>query len=191
MSALTVVYLNVSRNVLAAVTRATPPGAGEPVNALVGTGLPVRAVGSRPTQLEVPASLLAIATVDKTLPDVVIDPQGFHVIDDPQDKTRREVKPFPPETPSSPRVHLALTHAHGAVVTLKNVPPTTSRQAVVVLLQITQPPQTPQILAPVTVTGDAAGTTVAGGAEFNSGERWEFAVFVELMRPKAISQLVT
>ena len=40
MTMLTVVYLQSTGNVLATLTRAAPPGPGEPVTALVGTSHP-------------------------------------------------------------------------------------------------------------------------------------------------------
>jgi hypothetical protein len=188
MSALTVVYLESTRNVLAALTRAAPPGVGEAVKALVGTSLPVRAVGLTTTHFAFPASLLAAVTVDDTLPSVVIDPQAFQVTDDPQDKTLHEVEPYPPATPSSPAVTVTLDTSNGAVVTLQNVTTTTSLSAVVVLQKVTTPPQAARILTPVTVTGSLSGTTVAPASGFLAGETWEFSAFVRGMPPNAISQ---
>jgi hypothetical protein len=186
MSVLTVICLDSTQNVLAALTRAVPPGAGEAVATLVGTSLPVRAVGPTPTHLAFPASLLAAVTVNDTQPDVVVDPQAFQVIDDPQDKTVHEVQPYPPTTPSSPIVNLKLDTTNGAVVTLQHVAAGTSLQGVVVLQKITTPPQAATILAPVTVTD--AGTPVAAATDFATGETWEFSAFVPGIPPNAISQ---
>lgn len=186
MSALTVVYLDSTRNVLAALTRAAPPGAGEPVTALVGNGLPVRAVGPTSTHFAFPVKILAAVTVSDTLPDVVIDPQAFQVVDDPQNKTLHHVTSFPPATASSPNVGLTLDTTNGAVVTLQNVPFGTSLQAVVVLQKVTTQPQAARILTQQTVTD--AGLRVALGRDFATGETWEFSAFVLGLPPNAISQ---
>lgn len=188
MSALTVVYLSSTLNVLAALTRAAPPGADEAVTALVGTSLPVRAVGPTSTHFAFPASLLAAVTVNDTLPDVVVDPQAFQVADDPQGKNVPQVQPYPPAIPSSPTVSLALDTTNGAVVKLLNVTPATSLQAAVVLQKITTPPQAARILAPVTVTGSSSGTNVADASGFSTNETWEFSAFVPGMPPNAISK---
>ena len=54
MSKLTVVYLKDTGHVLAALTRADPPAAGEPVGALVDKGLPVSAIDGTPADVIVP-----------------------------------------------------------------------------------------------------------------------------------------
>lgn len=186
MSALTVVYLDSTRNVLAALTRVAPPGAGETVKAFVGTSLPVRGVGLISTHFALPASLLAVVTVSDTMPDVVIDPQAFQVVDDPQDTTLRDVAPFPPPL-GNPKVSLTLDLTNGAAAKLQNVAPATSRQAVVVLQNVTtSPPQAATILGPLNVTD--AGTPVAPASDFATGETWEFSAFVLGMPPNAISQ---
>jgi hypothetical protein len=188
MSVLTVVYLDSTRNVLAAVTRAAPPGAAEPASTFVGNSLPVRAVGLTSTHFALPVTLLAAATVDDTLPGVVIEPQAFQLVDDPQNKALHQVTPFPQATTTSPTVGLALDTIDGAVVTLQNVTPGTSLQAVVVLQNVTTQPQAARILAKVNVTD--AGTPVAPSTDFAPGETWEFSAFVSGMPPNAISQIL-
>jgi hypothetical protein len=188
VSTLTVVYLTSTGNVMAALTRAAPPGAGEAVTALVGTSLPVRGVGLTSAHFAFPASLLAAATVNDTLPDAVIDPQAFQVIQDPQGKTV-QVQPYPPATLTTPAVSLILDTAKGAVVTLNNVTAATSLQAAVVLQNVTTtPPQAARVLAPVTVTGGTSGTVVAAPTDFGTSQTWEFSAFVPGMPPVAISQ---
>ena len=68
MSKLTVVYLKTTGHVLAALTRAAPPEGDEPVTALVGTSLTVRASDRRWPMLPFPLELLAAVTVDDNQP---------------------------------------------------------------------------------------------------------------------------
>ena len=83
MSKLTVVFLKDTGHVLAALTRADPPTAGEQVSALVGTGLPMGAIDGTSADVIVPVANLDAVTVDDQ-PEVLLDPQGFQVVEDPQ-----------------------------------------------------------------------------------------------------------
>ena len=83
MSKLTVVFLKDTGHVLAALTRADPPAAGEQVSALVGTGLPMGAIDGTSADVIVPVANLDAVTVDDQ-PEVLLDPQGFQVVEDPQ-----------------------------------------------------------------------------------------------------------
>jgi hypothetical protein len=189
MSMLTVVYLQSTRNVLAALTRAAPPGPGEPVTALVGTSLPVRAVGSTSTNMTIPASALAAVTVNDTQPDAVLDPQGFQVVDDPQDKTVHLVTPIPPPTGSPPpTISLKLDTTNGAVMKATHVA-TPTLTLVAVLQKVTMPPQAATVIGPVTlvISSGSVSFTAAPGTEFATSETWDFAVFIQAMPPQAIS----
>jgi hypothetical protein len=81
MSKLTVIYLQATGHVLAAVTRAVPAETTEPITALIGPYLPVRSIGSdsQPVTLTFSADLLRAVTVNDQ-PNVVVNPQGFQVI---------------------------------------------------------------------------------------------------------------
>ncbi|HEX5143944.1 MAG TPA: hypothetical protein VFW21_08755 [Mycobacterium sp.] len=84
MSKLTVVYLQSTGHVLAAVTRAAPPDSAEQVTALTGPHLPVRGIGgASPVAVSFPADYLAATTVDDE-PDVLLDPHGFEVVENVQ-----------------------------------------------------------------------------------------------------------
>jgi hypothetical protein len=194
MTALTVVYLTSTGHVLAALTRATPPEAGESLDTLLGSHLPWHGTGQAAADVAFPASLLAAATVDDTWPDVsqsgtplatpLIDPQAFQFVQDPQNKTPPQVTEFA-TTAGSQAAQLALTVASGLTVTLANVPSNTSLPAVVVLQKVTTPPQAGTVLPPTTVTGAASGTVVAGTG-FTAGDTWSVFVFVQGMPPSTI-----
>jgi hypothetical protein len=190
MSMLTVVYLQSTRNVLAALTRAAPPGPGEPLKALVGTSLPVRAVGPTSTHMAIPASELAIVTVTDIQPDAVLDPHAFQVVDDPQDKTVHHVTPLPPPTGSPPpKITLTLTKTTGAVIKAEHVNNTTLTVAAV-LQKVTTPPQAATVIRPITLGPSPSPVvyTVAPGTEFAAGGPWDFAVLIQGMPPQAISK---
>jgi hypothetical protein len=192
MTALTVVYLKLTRNVLAAVTRATPPGAAEPVTALVGTALPVRAVGSTATHIAIPASELAAVTVNDTHPYAVLDPQAFQVVDDPQNKPAQQVTHLPPPAGTPPpAITLTLNKTKGAFIKVTHVH-TKMLTVAAVLQKVTMPPQAATVIGPVTI-GPSPGPvfyTFAAATEFATGETWDFAVFVQAMPPQAISKTV-
>jgi hypothetical protein len=187
MSALTVVYLKTTGHVLAALTRAAPPEGAEQVNAFVGANLPVRGIGTTPADFAFPANLLDAVTLDDSLPLAVIDPQAFQVVQDPQDKTHPKVTQFL-GTASAPATTLSLDATSGATVTVKNVPPTTSLQAVVILQKVTAPAQAATIYPPVTVTGDPNGTVVDSKAGFAAGETWNFYALVQGTPPSSLSK---
>lgn len=187
MSALTVVYLKATGHVLAALTRAAPPEGAEQVKAFVGANLPVRGIGTTPADFAFPANLLAAVTLDDSLPQVVIDPQAFQVVEDPQDKNHPKVTQFL-GTASAPTTSLLLDTSSGAKVTLTNVPPTTSLQAVVILQKVTTPAQTVIIPPPVPVTGDPNGTVVADKTGFAQSEKWNFYALVQGTPPSSLSK---
>jgi hypothetical protein len=187
MSALTVVYLKATGHVLAALTRAAPPEGAEQVNAFVDANLPMRGIGTTPADFAFPANLLAAVTLDDSLPQVVIDPQAFQVVEDPQDKTHPKVTQFL-GTASAPATSLSLEAGSGATVKLTNVPATTSMQAVVILQKVTTPAQAVTIPPPVTVTGDPNGTVVADKAGFAVGEKWNFYALVQGTPPSSLSK---
>lgn len=189
MSMLTVVYMQSTKNVLAAVTRAAPPGPGEPVKALVGTSLPVRAVGTSSTQLAIPASELAVVTVNDTQPNAVLDPHGFQVVDDPQDKTVHHVNPVHRSSPTTPKITLTLNSSAGAVIHVANVAHTMVTFDGV-LQNVLPTPQAATFTGRVTI-GPSNGTVdyqVAPASQFRSGETWDLAVFIQGMRPHATSK---
>ena len=157
MSKLTVVYLKDTGHVLAALTRADPPAGDEPVSALVGTGLPVSAIAAAAADITVPAQNLATVTVADDQPEVLINPQNFQVVQDPQGQVAPQISNV--GVPGS-TVTLTLDTAAGATVTVTNVPSATSLPAVVVLQKVTSPSLAPTILSPVTVTVGSSGTVV-------------------------------
>lgn len=187
MSKLTVVYLADTGHVLAALTRADPPAAAEPVGALVNKGLPVSAVDATAADITVPVANLASVTVDDTQPDVLVNPQNFQVVQDQQTQ-KPQVKNV---GVAGSTVGMALDHGSGATVTVTNVPTATSLPAVVVLQKVTSPGLPPTILAPVTITVGSGGTVVCDQAGFAVGDKWKAYAFVQGLVPKALALAVT
>jgi hypothetical protein len=181
MSKLTVVYLKTTGHVLAALTRADPPEGDEPVTALVGSSLTASAIGTVAADVAFPASVLAAVTVDDDQPDVLINPQNFQVVEDPQGQAPPQVKNF--GVPGI--VVLSLSTAAGAKVTVTNVPSSTSLPAVVVLQKVTSPSLAPTILSPVTVSVGPGGTVVADTTGFAPNDTWNMYAFVQGQPPVA------
>lgn len=171
MNKLTVVYLKDTGNVLAALTRADPPAADEPVTALVGTSLPVSAFDKATAGITLPVQDLAAVTVDDQ-PEVVVSPQGYQVIQDPQGAL--QVKSASPPG----QVTLAITTTGGATVTVSNASP-----AMVVLQKVTTSSPPPTILSPVTV--GPGSTTVFSKTIFAAHETWNMYAFVQGLHPAA------
>ncbi len=186
MSKLTVVYLKDTGHVLAALTRADPPQGDEPVTALVGTGLPVSSIGGLATDVILPVANLAAVTVDDNQPEVLINPQNFQVVQDPQGQAPAQVKNV---GVSGSQVLLAIDVTSGATVTVKNVPSATSLPAVVVLQKVTSPSLAPTILSPVTVTVGSTGTVVSGPTGFVKNDKWNMYAFVQGLQPAASGTL--
>ena len=182
MSKLTVVFLKDTGHVLAALTRADPPASAEPVSALVNKGLPVSAVDGTPADVILPAANLAAVTVADDQPEVLINPQNFQVIQDPQGQAPPQVKNV--GVPGS-TITLTLDAASGATVTVTGMPSATSLPAVVVLQKVTSPSLAPTILAPVTVTVGSGGTVVSDQTGFAANDRWNMLAFVQGLRPVA------
>lgn len=179
MSKLTVVFLKDTAHVLAALTRADPPAAGEQVGALVGTGLPMGAIDGTSADVIVPVANLDAVTVDDQ-PEVLLDPQGFQVVEDPQ-----QLKPPTVTSAGVPgsTVDLAISHAFGATVTVKNVPSAPSLTAVVVLQKVASPNPAPLILVSTVTVGSQ--TVVAAPNGFVTGDKWNMSAFVQTLRPAA------
>jgi hypothetical protein len=186
MSKLTVVYLKDTGHVLAALTRADPPAAAEPVGGLVNKALPMSAVDMTAADITVPVANLASVTVDDTLPEVLTSPQNFQVVQDQQTQAVR-VKNF---GVGGGTVSVALDHASGATVTVTSVPSATSLPAVVVFQKITSPSLPLTILAPVTITVGSSGTVVCDQTGFVAGDKWNVYAFVQTLLPKASAALV-
>jgi hypothetical protein len=191
MSMLTVVYMQSTNSVLAAVTRAAPPEPGEPVTALVGTSLPVSAIGQTSIQMAIPASALAAVTVNDTQPDALLHPHSFQVVDDPQDKTIHHVIPLtrPPAIPPPPKITLTLSKAAGAVIHVAHVAQTTL--TIDGVLQNVLPKlQAATLTGPVKIgpSNTAVKYPVAPGSQFQAGETWSLAVFIQGMPPHATSK---
>jgi hypothetical protein len=186
MSKLTVVYLNDTGHVLAALTRVDPPQGTEQVGALVGTGLPVSSVGGLAADFTVPVQDLAPATVDDQL-EVLLNPQGFQVVQDPQGQAPPKVKNV--GVPGS-SVDLTIAASSGAAVKVTGVSSPTTLQAVVVLQNVTTPNLAATILPTVTVTVGTA-TPVSGNTGFVTGEKWNMYAFVQGLSPTAKEVPVT
>ena len=184
MSKLTVVYLKDTGHVLAALTRADPPTAAEPVDAFVSKGLPVSSVDVTAADITVPVTNLASVTVADDQPEVLTSPQSFQVVQDPQGQAPPQVKNV---GVLGSTVSVALDHTSGATVTVTNVPSATSLPAVVVLQKITSPSLPPTILAPVTITVGAGGTVICDQTGFAAGDKWNVYAFVQGLVPKASS----
>jgi|tagenome__1003787_1003787.scaffolds.fasta_scaffold20227794_2 hypothetical protein len=180
MSKLTVVYLKDTGHVLAALTRADPSTGDKPVSALVGAGLPVSAIAETSADVTLSAQDLAAATVDDDQPEVLINPQNFQVVPDPQGQGPPQVK----NIGAAGQVVLSVTTS-GAKVTVTNVPSATSLPAVVVLQNIKSPSVAPNILSPVTVTVGPGGTVVSGSTGFAEGDTWKMFAFVQGLPPAA------
>jgi hypothetical protein len=178
MSKLTVVFLKDTGHVLAALTRADPPAANEPVGALVDTGLPVIVINGTPTDVTVPVAMLDAVTVDDQ-PEVLFNPQDFQVVQDPQ-------KLLPPKVTTigvvGSTVDLAISASHGASVKAQNVPPDKTLRAVVVLQRVTPPG--PLVIVARTVTVDSA-TMVENQITFSTTDKWNMYAFVQKLQPKA------
>jgi hypothetical protein len=179
MTKLTVVFLKDTGHVLAALTRADPPAAGEQVSAFVDTGLPVAAIGGTPSDVTVPVANLDAITVDD-LPKVLLSPQGFQVVQDPQ-------KLVPPKVAGvgvvGSTVDLAIDSTSGASVTVTNVPSDTSLTAVVVMQKVAPSSAAPLIVVgPVTV---GSKTVVAAQTGFVTGDKVNMYAFVQKLQPKA------
>jgi hypothetical protein len=200
MTALTVVYLKSTGHILAALTRAEPPAAGEPLITLLGSHLSWHGTGQATVDVAFHAPLLDAATVDDKWPDVsrsgtplatpLIDPQAFQVVQDPQNKTPPKVTKFATAF-GAPAAHLNLvaTPAPRLTVTLANVSSSASLPAIVVLQKVTIPSQAGTVLPPTTVTGAVYGTVVANSG-FNAGDTWSVFVFVQGMPPAVIDRKV-
>ena len=178
MSKLTVMYLKDTGHVLAALTLADPPGGDEPVGVLVGTGLPVSFIGGLAAGVTFLARDLASVTVDDQ-PEVVVTPQDYQAVPDPQGQAPPQVKNVGP----TGQVILAITASGGATVTVANplVP------AIVVLQKVTPPSSPPTILPPVAV---GPGATVVFHTGFAAGDEWNMYAFVQGLPPIAKQILV-
>lgn len=176
MSKLTVVYLTDTWHVLAALARTEPPQIAEPASALVGSGLPVRFIGTLPADATVSAQDLAVATVDDQ-PEVVVSPQSFKVVFDSQGKPQVQ------NAGAAGQVKLTITATAGATVSGVNV----SLPARVGLQKVTSSSLAPAVLSPVTV--GLGGTVVAGPAGFAANDTWNMYVLVQGLQP--VAQLIT
>jgi hypothetical protein len=179
MSKLTVVYLKDTGHVLAALTRANPPAAAEPVSALVGTGLPVSFMGGLSLDVSFPAQDLAAVTVDDR-PDVVIAPQDYQVVQDPQSQAPPQVN----DLGSPHQVTFAITASAGATVAVANA----RLPARVVLQKATSATSAPTVSAPTVVSQVDIGpgsTVVAGPSGFTAGDTWNMYVLVQGLAPTA------
>ena len=80
-------------------------------------------------------------------------------------------------------VDLAISHAFGATVTVKNVPSAPSLTAVVVLQKVASPSPAPLILVSTVTVGSQ--TVVAAPNGFVTGDKWNMYAFVQTLRPAA------
>jgi hypothetical protein len=176
MSKLTVVFLKDTKHVLAALTRADPPAATEPVGVLVGTGLPIGPIDVTSAEVIVPVAKLDAVTVDDQ-PEVLLDPWGFQVVDDPQ-----QLKPPTVASVGVPgsTVSPAISASLGAAVTVTNVP-AQSLPVVVVLQKVASPGTAPLIVASSVLVG--IQRVVAGPAGFTAGDKWNMVAFVQTLQP--------
>jgi len=186
MTKLTVVQLKDTGHVLAALTRADPPQGTEQASTLVGAGLPLSSVGGVAADFTVPAQDLAPVTVDDQ-PEVLINPQGFQVVQDPQGQAPPQVKNV--GVPGS-SVDLTIAASSGAAVKVTGVSSATTLQAVVVLQNVTTPNLAATILPTVTVTIGTA-TPVSGKTGFVTGDKWNVYAFVQSLSPAANEVTVT
>ncbi len=181
MSTITIVNLTDTGHVLAALTRADPPTGDEPVTALVGAGLPVRGIDTAAADIILPAANLAAATVDFDHPEqVLLNPQNFQVVQDPQtgDRTLQNIG-------VQAQVTVNISAALGATVKVTNVQSAISLPALVVLQKVTSPSLPPTILSPVTITVGPGGTVVLDPTGFKSGDDWNVYAFVQGQKPTA------
>ncbi len=178
MSALTVVFLKDSGHVLAALTRADPPAPGEPVGALVDTGLPLAAIDGTTADVIIPVGNLDAVTVDDQ-PEVLLNPQGFQVIQDPQ-------KVLPPTVTSvgvgGSTVTPSISASNGAEVQVTGVS-ATSLSAVVVLQQKTPAPGPTLIVVHSVTVGSP--TVVDPPGAYVHPDTWNMYAFVQGLAPTA------
>jgi hypothetical protein len=181
MTKLTVVFLKDSKHVLAALTRADPPAANEPVSALVDTGLPLAVIEGTPADVTIPVAYLDAVTVDDQ-PEVLLNPQGFQVVQDLQ-------KLLPPKVTSvgviGSAVTLLISAANGAAATVTGAP-TTSLTAVVVLQKVTAPSPALIVVRPVTV---GSSTVVDPPGVYVAGDQWNVYAFVQTLKPTVSAPL--
>jgi hypothetical protein len=170
MTKLTVVYMQDTGHVLAALTRTDPPQGTEPVSALVGTSLLVRFIGNLPASAAVSAQDLNIATVDDQ-PGVVIGPQGFMVTFDP--KGQAQVG----RAKAANQFTLAIDTTLGATISGATV----GQNARVGLQKVTPSGLPPTTLFRTTVAAGFA--IVAPTSEFTSGDIWNMYALVPGFEP--------
>lgn len=184
MTKLTVVFLKDSKHVLAALTRADPPAANEPVSALVDTGLPLAVIDGTPADVTFPVAKLDAVTVDDQ-PEVLFDPQGFQVVLDPQNL-------LPPKVTSVGVVGSVVTPSisatTGAAVQVTGPPSSPPLTAVVVLQNITAPAPTRIVVGQVTPGSSPA--VVDSKGVYKAGDKWTVYTFVQTLQP-TVSAAVT
>lgn len=185
MTKITVVQLKDTGHVLAALTRADPPQGTEQADALVGAGLRVSAAGGLAADFTVPAQDLTLVTVDGQ-PEVLLNPQGYQVVPDPQGQAPAQVKNV--GVPGS-SVIPTIGAGAGAEVKVTGVSSATTLQVVVVLQNATTPNQAPIVLPAVTATVGAA-TAVSGKTGFVTGDKWNVYAFVQGLSPTAVEVTV-
>jgi hypothetical protein len=174
---LTVVYLNDTGHVLAALSRVDPPQGTEQVSALVGAGLPVRFIGNLPADATLSAQDLDLTTVDNQ-PAVVISPQAFMVTFDTKGQAQVQ------NAGAASQITLAITTSSGATVTGANA----QVPARIGLQKVTSPSLAPTTLNSVSVGPGAGGTVVAGPTGFTSGDVWNMYALVQGLQP-AVKQI--
>jgi len=186
MTKLTVVQLTDTGHVLAALTRADPPQGTELADALVGAGFPVSSADGLAADFTVPAQDLTLVTIDDQ-PEVLLNPQGYQVVQDPQGQAPPQVKQV--GVPGS-SVTPTISAGSGVAVEVTGVSSATSLPAVVVLQNVTTPNQAPIVLPTVTVTVGSP-TPVSGKTGFVTTDKWNVYAFVQGLSPTAAEVTVT
>lgn len=171
MTTLTIIYLRDTGHALAGVTRATAPGAVEPVAALVGPGLPLRRVGDQqhPMAFSVAADRLAAANFDR---EPFPDDLAKHGVSEHKQNDQVTHELVTLADGSTVVVALAAT---GVTVT----PPAVPTEALPVLVVLQKNVASPPVPAPVILSGSIPAFTTQGdlAATLDNGD-WNALAFV-------------
>ena len=187
MSKLTVIYLQDTKQILAAVSRAAPPEGEEPVTTLVGSSLPVRSISGQSStgasasslDLSIPANLLAAATVDLK-PEVLLNPRDFQVVEDPSDLTHPKVQALVPGAGTG-----VTLSPIGVTVNITSAPPTD----LPILIVLKSASQTAPALAPIVLPGaipkgESKAQLVTA---LPVGSKWNILTIVSGLKPQVDS----
>jgi hypothetical protein len=180
MTTFTVIHVQDTGNVLAAVSLAAPPEPAPPVGDLVGAGLPLRLLGlPAPDAITVPADRLATVTVDNDA--AAENPRASGVVELVQNGEKRHKLELLKDSTTSVDTDLDST---GAKVRYTGTAAGAELAVLVVMEQ-----SGPQKLLSGVIPATAQQVTLPG--TFTSGEQWRTLTFVHGFTPSAEVVTVT